>query len=106
VEWEPETAGDKCHILSHPEPHLSRREEQIAELVALGGSSKTMAWSLGLAEGTVKIYVVHLLHKLHLENRADLAAWWTRREMHRRFAEHCAECVLRHGGEPKEPKAA
>jgi DNA-binding NarL/FixJ family response regulator len=43
---------------------LTAREDQVARLVARGLSNREVAQKLGLADGTVKIHVHHILQKL------------------------------------------
>ena len=44
-------------------------------LIAEGFSNKLIARQLGISDGTVKVYVKHLLSKLNLHSRLELAAW-------------------------------
>lgn len=57
---------------------LSRRDIQLAQLVAEGRQNKEIAFILGLTEGTVKCYMSTLFIKLGVANRAELAAWTAR----------------------------
>jgi DNA-binding CsgD family transcriptional regulator len=59
---------------------LSRRELQLARLAAEGRLNKEISYTLGLTEGTVKVYMSGLFAKLGVANRAELAAWATRHE--------------------------
>ena len=52
---------------------LTRREREIAEMVAAGLSNKEIARRLCIALPTVKIHVHNLLAKLHVERRTDVA---------------------------------
>lgn len=52
--------------------HLSEREKEVLNLVALGRSNKEIARELFLAEGTVKAHISHIMAKLDLERRTDL----------------------------------
>lgn len=63
-----------------PLDDLSPREREITRLIALGQSNKHIARSLGIAETTVKIHVQHLLRKLGLESRVQVAALVARAE--------------------------
>ncbi len=54
---------------------LTERECQTLVLVAEGMSNKLIARTLGISDGTVKIHVKHLLSKLKLHSRLELAAW-------------------------------
>lgn len=48
---------------------LSPRETQVIELLKCGLSNKEIAHKLNLAEGTVRIYLIHIYRKLHVNNR-------------------------------------
>lgn len=54
---------------------LTEREQQTLALITEGFSNKLIARQLGISDGTVKIYVKHLLSKLGLRSRLELAAW-------------------------------
>ena len=60
---------------SAPHIELTERERQTLALIAEGFSNKLIARQLGISDGTVKVYVKHLLSKLHLRSRLELAAW-------------------------------
>ncbi len=51
---------------------LTRREAQVAQLVAQGLANKVIAQYLGLREGTVKIHVHNIYQKLGVPNRTSL----------------------------------
>jgi two-component system, NarL family, nitrate/nitrite response regulator NarL len=51
---------------------LSRREREIALLVAQGLSNKAIAHELGVSYGTVKIHVHRVLQKLGAKSRYSL----------------------------------
>jgi len=53
---------------------LTPRERQVVELVAQGLSNKEIAHSLAIEVTTVKTHVHHLLEKLRLRRRGELAA--------------------------------
>ena len=53
--------------------HLTPRESQVLQMIALGKSNKTIASELGISEQTVKNYVSELLYKLGVESRTQLA---------------------------------
>lgn len=57
---------------------LSRREEEVAALVADGLSNREIATQLYLSERTVESHVSSALRKLNLSSRAALAAWQVR----------------------------
>jgi DNA-binding CsgD family transcriptional regulator len=54
---------------------LTRRERDVARLVALGKANKAIANDLGIGERTVEGYVASALAKLGFDSRARLAAW-------------------------------
>lgn len=43
--------------------------------IAKGQSNKMIARKLGITEGTVKVHVKNLLHKLGLRSRVEAAVW-------------------------------
>jgi non-specific serine/threonine protein kinase len=54
---------------------LTRREQQVASLVAQGRTNREIGVELVIAEGTARVHVERILAKLHLRSRAQLAAW-------------------------------
>jgi two-component system, NarL family, nitrate/nitrite response regulator NarL len=52
---------------------LSPREREIVAHIAHGASNKEIARDLGVAESTVKIHVQHVLRKLNLSSRVQVA---------------------------------
>jgi DNA-binding NarL/FixJ family response regulator len=54
---------------------LTRREQEIARLVACGYSNKAVAAELVIAQGTVANHIAHIMLKLGLANRTQLAVW-------------------------------
>ena len=61
---------------------LTRREQEILQLVAAGLSNKEIGARLSITEGTVKNHVHHALEKLHLSNRVQAAAYAVRNRYH------------------------
>ncbi|HVT77664.1 MAG TPA: AAA family ATPase [Acidimicrobiales bacterium] len=57
---------------------LSRREREVARLVAEGLTNREIAAQLFIAERTAGNHVQHILVKLGLANRSQVAAWATR----------------------------
>ena len=51
---------------------LSRREQEVAELVAHGFSNREIAQRLRLSEHTVKNYLFHIFEKLGMSSRVEL----------------------------------
>lgn len=54
---------------------LTPREKQIIKLIAGGLPNKLIARKLNITEGTVKVHVKHLLKKLRLRSRVEVAVW-------------------------------
>jgi len=52
---------------------LTRREREVAQLVANGLRNRDIASSLAISEGTVKMHLHHVYAKLGLESRTQLA---------------------------------
>lgn len=56
-------------------PQLTRREREVLQLIAQGLTNRDIAEQLYISEGTVKTHVNHLLNRLGLRNRAQLAIY-------------------------------
>ncbi|MCE6976783.1 two-component system response regulator NarL [Pseudomonas frederiksbergensis] len=54
---------------------LTERERQVLKIIASGFSNKVIGHKLGITEGTVKVHVKNLLHKLGLRSRVEAAVW-------------------------------
>lgn len=54
---------------------LTDRERQVLKMIAGGNSNKVIGHKLGITEGTVKVHVKNLLHKLGLRSRVEAAVW-------------------------------
>jgi DNA-binding NarL/FixJ family response regulator len=66
--------------LSHaPAEPLTPREREVAELVARGLTNREIATQLYLSERTAQNHVQHILTKLDLANRSQIAVWITNR---------------------------
>ena len=65
----------------HAEPPfpLTRREREVAELLAEGLTNREIAARLHLSERTAQNHVQHILTKLGLANRSQVAVWVTGR---------------------------
>ena len=55
---------------------ISEKEQEIIEQVALGKSNREIAGELFLSEGTVRNYISHILEKLELRDRTQLACFY------------------------------
>lgn len=60
---------------------LTRREWQVAGLVAAGRTNREIAQELYLSERTAQNHVQHVLTKLGLSNRSQIASWVAHQEM-------------------------
>lgn len=58
---------------------LSAREREVAALVARGLSNREIAAKLHIAERTAITHIEHIMNKLGLHSRAQIAAWAVRR---------------------------
>ena len=54
---------------------LTEREKEILVYIAHGNTNKQIAEQLCITENTVKTHIKHLLEKLHLQNRVQLASY-------------------------------
>jgi DNA-binding CsgD family transcriptional regulator len=54
---------------------LGRRERQLAILLAQGLKNKEIAYRIGLTEGTVKVYLSRMFHKVGANDRFELALY-------------------------------
>jgi predicted ATPase/DNA-binding NarL/FixJ family response regulator len=55
---------------------LTAREQEVARLLAAGRSNREIANTLVISEGTVEVHVKHILSKLSLRSRAQVATWF------------------------------
>jgi len=54
---------------------LTRRERQVAALVATGRTNRQIGRALGIAEKTAEVHVHHIMGKLGARSRAEVAVW-------------------------------
>lgn len=68
---------EKIEAQAMPEEvvQLPPREKDVLRLLGQGATNREIAAELHLAEGTVKTYVTHLLNRLTLKNRSQLAIY-------------------------------
>ena len=66
---------EKSRPASLAEAGLTEQENRILEHLIDGKSNKLIARDMGIAEGTVKVHVKHLLKKLNLRSRVEAAVW-------------------------------
>lgn len=60
---------------SQPESDPTAREIDVLTLVSSGASNKEIASTLDITENTVKYHLRNIMQKLHLKNRAQVAAY-------------------------------
>lgn len=66
---------DRNRHTSVDEAGLTEQEGRVLEHLIEGKSNKLIARNMGIAEGTVKVHVKHLLKKLNLRSRVEAAVW-------------------------------
>lgn len=54
---------------------LSLREQEVLSLISNGSTNREIAAQLAITEGTIKTHVTHLLDRLNLKNRVQLAIY-------------------------------
>jgi DNA-binding CsgD family transcriptional regulator len=64
---------------AHALDPLTERERDVAELLAQGKSNREIAATLVISESTAQVHVKHILSKLDLKSRSQVAAWAARR---------------------------
>jgi predicted ATPase/DNA-binding NarL/FixJ family response regulator len=72
----PRPAADERH-----ETPLTRREQEIAELVVEGLTNKDIAARLFISQRTAEAHVEHILTKLGFTSRTQIASWLTARQV-------------------------
>ena len=60
-----------------PPANLTRREEEVAALVARGFTNRQIASELSISEHTVATHLRRILKKLGLQSRAQIGSWLT-----------------------------
>jgi DNA-binding NarL/FixJ family response regulator len=72
-------SGQANGAASQPRPAgklpLTPREQAVFDLLSAGLPNKLIARQLGMALSTVKIHVHHILAKLNVQNRTEVAIW-------------------------------
>jgi len=53
---------------------LSRREEEVLELLAKGAANKEIAATLSISLDTVRYHLKHIYEKLHVRSRTEAVA--------------------------------
>ncbi len=80
----PAAGWDSAEVVDtlDPDPlaELTQRERQVACLIRCGRSNRQIALELIVSERTVDTHVSHILHKLQLTSRSQIAAWVVERQ--------------------------
>jgi DNA-binding CsgD family transcriptional regulator/tetratricopeptide (TPR) repeat protein len=69
------TVAGRYPVASAPPSSLTRREHQIATLVASGRSNKAIASELSISHTTTARHVANIMAKLGFNSRTQIAAW-------------------------------
>jgi predicted ATPase/DNA-binding CsgD family transcriptional regulator len=83
VEYALEEPAGSAAGTADPLSTLTKREQEVAELVAQGLSNKEIASRLVIALRTAETHVEHVLTKLGFSSRAQIASWFTARKSER-----------------------
>ena len=60
--------------------NLTRREREVAGLVARGLTNRQVAMELSISEHTVANHVAKMMHKLGVDSRSQITAWVIERQ--------------------------
>ena len=60
-----------------PGVELTRRQQEVAALIAAGATNRQLARRLGISEKTAEVHVRNIMERLHTPSRAGIAAWAT-----------------------------
>ncbi len=55
-------------------PHLTKKEDEILNLITQGLSNRAIAKELGIVEGTVKMHISRIFTKMNVKKRSELIA--------------------------------
>lgn len=55
---------------------ITKRKEQLLDLLVEGRTNKEMAEALQISEHTVKVHFWRMFQKIGAKNRGSAAAWW------------------------------
>jgi non-specific serine/threonine protein kinase len=74
----PREGAEPCALMADP---LSPREREVALLIGRGYTNKRVAEALVIGEATVATHVQHILSKLKLDSRTQIAIWVEHRQL-------------------------
>src|SRR5215217_2115339 len=91
--------AQETRSISTRSPPLTRREQQVAALVARGPTNRQIATELSISEHTVANHVAKLLRKLGLDSRSQITAWVIERRTPPRGtgSRACSRLAFKHG---------
>jgi len=69
------SVAETYEVAAAPPRSLTRRERQIAALIAAGHSNKDIAAELSISPATAARHVANILAKLGFRSRTQIAAW-------------------------------
>lgn len=76
--------SNKSQQASRPDfDSLTPREKEILRHISEGLSNKMIGRKLDISDGTVKVHVKHLLKKLSLRSRVEVAVWAVEEGLHK-----------------------
>ncbi len=75
-----EAGTAQVHPAESGRQRLSRREMDVARLITGGATNREIAATLCVAERTVKTHIEHILNKLGVGSRAQIAVWLTQNQ--------------------------
>lgn len=67
-------AATPIRVIGQLVEHLTEREQEVLQLLALGLSNKEMAQRMVVSEGTIKTHVHNLIGKLGAQSRSQVLA--------------------------------
>jgi DNA-binding NarL/FixJ family response regulator len=79
LEPSPLAPATESPLADEPTETLTRREQEVALLVARGLTNRQIAQELSVSRNTANNHVARILRKLGLSSRSQIAAWVTER---------------------------
>ena len=70
----PALARSVAEDAAAPQSPLTPRQREVATLVAEGATNRQIARTLGIADKTVEVHLAQIMHRLGVQNRAQVAA--------------------------------
>ena len=73
-------AAESDDVFADSDHALTEREQEVAKFLAQGLSNREIATTLVISQSTAEVHVKHVLSKLGLRSRSQVAAWAARRD--------------------------